>query len=477
MNQQLASQQVLVLEGYALDVHQEKGHLSVTDGFANEAPLNRQILARGNCEVQRIIVRAPAGTITVGALDWCHRMGITLAIVGSDSRLINCLIPDAPHDGPVKRAQAIAGVTDFGVDLCRWLLKRKFSSQIEGLSLLSEIFASEISAKILRETLPEILPKALQDEIRSCEAGLLACDTLDGFLALEGTAAKAYWQFLTGRALPWPPWTHKRIPAHWRAICSRDSGARSMVRDARDPFNAILNYSYTLLEVEARIACVAHGLDPDLGLLHVDNRLRESFIFDLVEPIRASVDLWALEMISKSGLRPYMFHELRDGVVRLDPDLAKSLAQNLMPKMRGPAMDLASQYVTQLRKVEIPYRLQRFGGKRSTFVPEPASAANCGYCKQPLHKKGLKFCSRRCYLRHSVEIRQPIKAAHAKLAEMRARGLSPGHGGRAAKIRGAKIATSNRRRAIPMTPGERRERRATQARKRRAIPKKDEAQK
>jgi hypothetical protein len=91
-----------------------------------------------------------------------------------------------------------------------------------------------------------------------------------------------------------------------------------------------------------------------------------------------------------------MFHELRDGVVRLDPDLAKPLAQSLMPKMRGPAMELASQYVTQLRKVKLPYRLQRFGSKSIHAAATSISVTECGYCKQPLHKKGLKFCGRQC---------------------------------------------------------------------------------
>jgi hypothetical protein len=143
-----------------------------------------------------------------------------------------------------------------------------------------------------------------------------------------------------------------------------------------------------------------------------------------------------------------MFHELRDGVVRLDPDFAKLLAQSLMPKMRGPAMELAAQYVTQLRKVTVPYRLQRFGGKSTPVDPTSVVATKCSYCKQPLHKKGLKFCGRHCYLRHSVEVRQPLKLAQAKLAELRAQGFSPGHGGEAAKIRGAKIAQSNRRRSF-----------------------------
>ena len=88
-------------------------------------------------------------------------------------------------------------------------------------------------------------------------------------------AAQIYWDLLVATPLPWREWALKRIPAHWGAISPRTSGRRERVRDATDPFNAILNYCYTLLEVETRIACEAVGLDPDLGLLHTDDRLRE----------------------------------------------------------------------------------------------------------------------------------------------------------------------------------------------------------
>lgn len=449
----------LVVEGYAAHLSVMGGRLVLHDGFANEG-LSRDIqFPRGQCTVERIIVRAPAGTISIGAVDWCHRMGISLAFVGSDSRLMNCLIPDGPHDGPIKRAQAIAGMTDFGIELCRWLLKAKFASQ--NSSLDADILNPRVQSTLV------VSPTLAQSEIQNCSSGLSSCDTLDGFLSLEGRAAQAYWRFLVGRPLPWPTWALKRIPEHWRAIGPRESGGRNRVRDARDPFNAILNYSYTLLEVETRIACAAHGLDPDFGLLHVDDRLRESFVFDLLEPLRAKVDVWALGLISKKGLRPFMFHELRDGVVRLDPDLAKLLAQSLMPKMRGPAMELASQYVAQLRKVKLPYRLQRFVGQTGQVARAPVVATYCGYCRQPLHRKGLKFCGRQCYLRHSVEIRQPIKLAQARLAEMRAQGLDPGHGGEAARKRGTKLALSNSRRSLSQTPEECRARRAEMARARR----------
>jgi CRISPR-associated endonuclease Cas1 len=350
-------------------------------------------------------------------------------------------------------------MTDFSIELCRWLLKLKFASQNHALN--TEIL------KIKDQNSLAISPKHLPAEIQTCTDELASCDSLDGLLSLEGRAAQAYWRILVGRPLPWPTWALKRIPDHWKAVGPRESGGRNRVRDASDPFNAILNYSYTLLEVETRIACAAHGLDPDLGLLHVDDRLRESFVFDLLEPLRAKVDVWALELISKKGLRPYMFHELRDGIVRLDPDLAKLLAESLMPKVRGTALELASQYVTQLRKVKLPYRLQRFGGNALKATPTLIAATECGYCKQPLRKKGLKFCGRQCFLRHSVEIRQPIKLAQARWTEMRELGLNPGHGGEAAKKRGKAMAQTNNRLALNLTADEWRSRRAAQARMRR----------
>ncbi len=111
--------------------------------------------------------------------------------------------------------------------------------------------------------------------------------------------------------------------------------------------------------METRIACEAVGLDPDLGLLHTDDRLRESFIYDLLEPLRAKADVWALELLHKEKLHPAMFHELRDGVVRLDPDLTGLLASALMPRFRKAALELANDYAKQLRRIAVPRRLVR----------------------------------------------------------------------------------------------------------------------
>ena len=119
----------LVVDGYSAKINVDRGHLVVSSGFTHEEASDIHF-PRGRCAVERIIVRAPGGTISMEAINWCAAMGIAISFVASDSSLLNCLVPDAPHDGPVKRAQAVSAVTDDALDLARYLLAKKMDSQI-----------------------------------------------------------------------------------------------------------------------------------------------------------------------------------------------------------------------------------------------------------------------------------------------------------------------------------------------------------
>jgi CRISPR-associated endonuclease Cas1 len=426
---------VLTVNGYNARIFVESGHLVVRDGFPNEGKEREVRFPRGRCEVKRIVIRAPGGMISMPAIDWCARKGIALSFVASDSTLLNCMIPDAPHDGPVKRAQAVSGTTDDALTLARYLLARKMDSQIHAITHdFARLNVGNAKSR-----------SAAARQIEGCKASLARATTLVDFLAIEGRAAQEYRDLLLDTPLPWREWAYKRIPAHWAAISARQNGRRDRVRDATDPFNAILNYCYTLLEVETRVACETSGLDCDLGLTHVDERLRESAVLDLLEPLRAKADAWVLELLHNEKLHPAWFHELRDGVVRLDPDLTELLAKSLMPRFAKAATEIANDYAKQLRRIAVPLKLFRAAPKPIAQRRETWRQTTCAYCKEPLPRKGLKFCGRPCYLRYSVEIAKPIEKAQAKLVEMRAMGLSPGHGGEAAKKRGARLAENNRR--------------------------------
>ena len=57
------------------------------------------------------------------------------------------------------------------------------------------------------------------------------------------------------------------------------------------------NYLFACLESEARLALLAHGLDPTLGVLHADQRNRDSLALDAMEPVRADVDAFLLDLL------------------------------------------------------------------------------------------------------------------------------------------------------------------------------------
>jgi hypothetical protein len=119
-----------------------------------------------------------------------------------------------------------------------------------------------------------------------------------------------------------------------------------------------------------------------------------------------------------------------------------------MPRFRKATLEIANDYAKQLRRITVPRRLIREAPKPIAARRETWERSACGYCKEPLPRKGLKFCGRHCYLRYSVEVVKPIEKARRRLAEMRAAGMNPGHGGEAASKRGEKIARSNQRRAL-----------------------------
>jgi hypothetical protein len=87
-----------------------------------------------------------------------------------------------------------------------------------------------------------------------------------------------------------------------------------------------------------------------------------------------------------------MFIELRDGIVRLDPDTARDYAHFLMPQLRGPARRTAAEFAIQLRRVTIPYRLIDHRVAKKAEAPKGDVRQPCEYCRQPVPRPGLKFC-------------------------------------------------------------------------------------
>jgi CRISPR/Cas system-associated endonuclease Cas1 len=89
----------------------------------------------------------------------------------------------------------------------------------------------------------------------------------------------------------------------------------------------MLNYTYGILESQVRIRSVADGYDPTLGIMHECREGSSAFVFDMMEPERPKVDRSILEFV-----KPHKFHAAdfvirSDGVCRLNPEMARRVAQ------------------------------------------------------------------------------------------------------------------------------------------------------
>lgn len=89
----------------------------------------------------------------------------------------------------------------------------------------------------------------------------------------------------------------------------------------------MLNYLYAVLESECRLAAATLGLDPGIGVLHVDTPNRDSLACDLMEVVRAQVDAFLIDWITREPLRREWFLEQRDGNCRLMAPLAIKLSE------------------------------------------------------------------------------------------------------------------------------------------------------
>jgi hypothetical protein len=102
-------------------------------------------------------------------------------------------------------------------------------------------------------------------------------------------------------------------------------------RSATDPANALINDAYKLLEVEGRLATLALGLEPTLGVIHADLAARDSFVLDIIEAGRPRVDDYVARLIDEHVFRRADFAETGNGVVRVLAPLSHRIAEAVLP--------------------------------------------------------------------------------------------------------------------------------------------------
>jgi CRISPR associated protein Cas1 len=201
--------------------------------------------------------------------------------------------------------------------------------------------------------------------------------------------------------------------------------------------NALLNYGYALAEAECRIAILAVGLDPGLGIVHTDHRGRDSLALDLQEPLRPVVDQHVLDLLKDRHFRADDFHETRSGECRLLPPLTHELA-GWMPELARAVATIAEKVAHAIarsspNKIELRTPLTRAKTRaaqnRSTVARQapltPTPLPTCRSSGAQLYEKRRKLCSTCWGVTRKELATQRAATAVRALAAARASGTDP----------------------------------------------------
>jgi CRISPR-associated endonuclease Cas1 len=299
---------VVTLHGYGVSVRVERGHLIMEDGIGPVRRYGR--FPRVNHGLQRLIVIGSDGAISFSALRWLADQDAAFAMLERNGKVLATTGPVRPSDSRLRRAQSLAHQTGAAVQISRGLISQKLGGQ----------------ERIVRDSLQDA---ALADKIAAFRSSLATAKTIEAIRQLEAQAAQTYWSSWRGLPINFPTADYGRVPEHWRTFGTRKSVLTGSPRLAVNPPNAMLNYMYALLESESRLAAASVGLDPGIGVLHVDTDARDSLACDLMEPARPHVDAYLLKWITEGPLRREWFFEERDGNCRLMGSFAIRLSESL----------------------------------------------------------------------------------------------------------------------------------------------------
>jgi CRISPR-associated endonuclease Cas1 len=425
----------LLLSGYGIQVKVERGHLAVEDGVGADRRQAR--FHRAEREIKRLVVLGHAGTITFDALRWLSDVGAGFAQIDSDGRVIAAAGPVGLQDARLRRAQALAAENGRGLVIAKELAREK----LEGQSSVLDRLPDSTGAK-----------SVVQDGI----SRISTADTVEQLRVIEAEGALAYWSAWSPVEIQFAQRDGKRAPKHWRSFGRRASLVTGNARKATNPSNAILNYLYAIAEAEARIAALAVGCDPGLGVMHADQKMRDSLACDLMEPVRPQVDRWVLQLLAERTFRKSDFFETREGVCRIMPLLTQLLAETA-PRWGAAAAPIAEWVVRELLKSGSKKKPGRAPRSRR-LIPTPLTQANRSAGREGVRKAAttkrqrrsgarLRTCTvcgtalnngqrRYCLECRPIQTQEAVSKAHEALRARRLAGDDPAHGGRAARLRG-----------------------------------------
>ena len=320
--------QPLILTGHGVRLNIDQGTLLVRQGFTHY-PQKQEIyrfFPNDRYMPSRIIVVDGSGSVTLDVIDWLSQQQVPLVRIDWKGNATNVISSSYGPDPKLVRAQLSAQEDNKArLKIATALICEKLRNSVETLRDLEPSERLDVALVKLKGNLAEIAVRPPK--------------TINALLGIEGRSAQTYFQTWRNIPLQWKK-TRKPIPGDWLNFTSRYStqAKRAKSHNASHPVNAMLNYAYAVLESRVRSQLIALGYDPTLGFIHAYGGDRSALVLDLMEPLRPIVDRAVLGFVHAQSFNPSDFTIRRDGVCRLNPELAKVLVRLLESETFGVSL-------------------------------------------------------------------------------------------------------------------------------------------
>jgi len=269
----------LVLSGWGVKISvqglKSASELTVTDGRED---MRQHVTTRyrpRRFSHDSIVVDGYSGYVSLRALHWLSRNQIPVYVLDADGSLLSSILPAMPLKADLRVAQVRAmDNPEKKFSIAHALVKAKIARSLQVLEWLEQRYDVEREIRMTKR-----------------EAAKLGNgDTVPELRTVEGRTALRYWETFR-KALP-------------ESLAFAGRMTTTHQNNASDPFNAALNFGYSILQGEVRRAVNSVGLEPSLGFLHdfSNYQTKQSLVYDLMEPYRWLIDLTVFQAFESESL-------------------------------------------------------------------------------------------------------------------------------------------------------------------------------
>lgn len=344
----LARSDTIIISGYGCSLSVKNDALRIYPGRTHKDQQQDTVtLYRGVHGIKQIILLNDKGEITLDAICWAIDQGIAIMMIDSRGNLMQSLTPDHEPYAALRRIQYLAADSGLHIEVSRQIVRRKLHAQIETLRKCFSNKKARIPQTMIRAAVEDgmgvtevelqlsVLHHPVWYRIEKEIEELIILNSLDALCTLEARCGVIYWYAFLGIPIKWNLKDAKVVPPHWKVITKRLSPLSSSSvnqgngtgRRAVNPFHAVLNYAYAVLQGQCKQSLVTQGFDTACGFLHADAIHRDSLVFDVMDAgLRPEVDQLVLNLFTTTTLTKGDFMSTKDGSIKFNPQFSRYIA-------------------------------------------------------------------------------------------------------------------------------------------------------